>query len=218
MAAAAVIDEQAQPTERAALPSSAVHKATAPEVETGEALYAKNQLTVGSPQVQRFVEAGPKHAVDALNVDLFFDRSYDERLRRMVEHVAQVEGPVLETVLARRIARAHGWQRTGARIQERVTAIAAKVLKATEEDVGTFFWHSSRGPEEPVHFRSGGEEPRGVEEVCLAELVALARVVCEEGKSGDSAVAAMAHALGLRHVRAANRNLLEKALELASRA
>jgi very-short-patch-repair endonuclease len=185
------------------------------EEDAPERIYAKNEATPSGAPFHGFVEADPRQAVEILNADLFFDRSYDESLRRMVEHVAHVEGPVLDTVLARRIARAHGWQRTGARIQERVTAVATKVLTATEEDVGTFFWHGSRGPDEPVHFRSGGEESRGVDEVCLAELASLARAVVGDGKSGDAAVAAMAHALGLRHVRAANRNRLEKAMDLA---
>jgi very-short-patch-repair endonuclease len=184
-------------------------------VELQEPVYARNESARSETLSVRFIEADPRSAVDAVNPELFFDRTYDDQLRRMVEHVAEVEGPVLDAVLARRIARSHGWQRTGARIQERVTALAAKVLRSTDEDVGVFFWSHKRGPEAPVRFRVGGEDARGVEEVCLAELVALARTVSEEGKSGDMAVSAMAQALGLRHVRAANRIRLEKALAAA---
>lgn len=60
-----------------------------------------------------FVESDPASVVDAVKADAFFDSGYDTVLLAMIAHVVEVEGPVLDTVLARRIARAHGWQRTG---------------------------------------------------------------------------------------------------------
>jgi very-short-patch-repair endonuclease len=150
-----------------------------------------------------------------VDADAFYEPSYDDRLRHMVERVAAIEGPVRDTVLARRIARAHGWQRTGARIQDRVSSIAMACLKSTEEDVGVFFWANDRGPEVPLVFRGAPDVERSVEEICMAELVALAKVVAMEGKAGDSAVIAMAHRLGLHRVRAASRSRFEKALEVA---
>jgi len=116
-------------------------------------------------------------------------------------------------VVARRIARAHGWQRTGARIHERVSSLAASRLPHTEEEVGVFFWARERGPDVPVLFNGAGEGGRSVDEICLAELVSLARLVIAEGLAGDDAVAAMAKRLGMHHVRTASRQRLEKALE-----
>lgn len=161
------------------------------------------------------LEADLQVATGSVDVDAFYDPSYDDRLRQMIEQVAAIEGPVRDTVLARRIARAHGWQRTGARIQERVSSIALSCLKSTEEDVGVFFWANDRGPEVPLVFRSAPDVERSVDEICMAELVALAKLVTMEGKTGDNAVIAMAHRLGLHRVRAASRNRFEKALELA---
>jgi very-short-patch-repair endonuclease len=160
------------------------------------------------------VESDLQGVAGSVDTDAFFDSSYDEQLRKMVEHVAAIEGPVRDTVLARRIARAHGWQRTGARIQDRVSSIARSCLKSTEEDVGVFFWAQARGPEVPVAFRSGSEEARNVDEICMAELVSLAKLVTGEGKTGDNAVVAMAQRLGLHRVRAASRSRFEHALEL----
>jgi hypothetical protein len=150
-----------------------------------------------------------------VDADAFYDASYEDRLRQMVEQLTAIEGPVRDTVLARRIARAHGWQRTGARIQDRVSAIAMSCLKSTEEDVGVFFWAHDRGPEMPFVFRGAPDVERSVEEICMAELVSLAKLVSVEGKTGDNAVIAMAHRLGLHRVRAASRSRFEKALEVA---
>jgi very-short-patch-repair endonuclease len=154
-------------------------------------------------------------AEDSVDADAFFNPSYDDRLRKMVEQVVAIEGPVLDTVLARRIARAHGWQRTGARILDRVSAVAASCFTSTEEDVGVFFWAHDRGPEVPIVFREGAEEGRNVDEICMAELVSLAKMVTAEGKTGDNAVVAMANRLGLHRVRAASRGRFERAIELA---
>jgi hypothetical protein len=94
-----------------------------------------------------FVEADPAFLVDGANPEAFFDTSYDSVLARMIAHVIEIEGQVRDSVLARRIARAHGWQRTGPRIQERANALAAKAHRTAREDVGTFYWPNGRDPE-----------------------------------------------------------------------
>lgn len=151
----------------------------------------------------------------SMNADTFFDASYDDQLRQMIEQIVDLDGPSRDTVLARRIARAHGWQRTGARIQERVSSIALSCLKFTEEDVGIFFWARDREPELPILFSHDGKGGRSVDEICMAELISLAQLVAEEGRSGDDAVMAMAKRLGMHHVRASSRKRLETALDNA---
>jgi hypothetical protein len=97
-----------------------------------------------STATHRHVEFHAPDVAGSADPEAFFDPSYDDQLRRMIEEVAAAEAPVRDTVLARRIARAHGWQRTGARIQDRVSSIALSCLKSTEEDVGVFFWTHDR--------------------------------------------------------------------------
>jgi very-short-patch-repair endonuclease len=155
------------------------------------------------------------HAATAVSADAFFLSSYDDQLRRMVQQIVGADGPVRDTVLARRIARAHGWQRTGTRIQERVSMVAHSCLKATEEDVGVFFWTNDRGSEAPIQFNCESDASRNIDEICMAELVSLAKLVITDGKAGYGAVVAMAKRLGMHQVRAASRGRLEKALELA---
>jgi len=175
--------------------------------------YARNvSETLITPSAV-FVEADPTSVVDCINPEAFFDTSYDSMLTRMIAHVVEVEGPVLDAVLARRIARAHGWQRTGSRILERVDALAAKSHRATQEDVGTFYWPNGRDPEAPVPFRRAADESaRAVDEICMPELMALAREVLAMGKRGEEVMIAMARELGMRRLGAANRGRIERAV------
>ncbi len=193
--------------------SSAVSKSNDSQREK----YAKNTSNTVPVRVVEYVEANPLSVVDRVEADAFFDTSYDSTLARMIAHVIEVEGPVLDSVLARRIARAHGWQRTGSRIQERVEALATKSHRATQEDVGIFYWAMNRGPEVPCVFRRTNPDiTRTADEICMLELVALARSVVATGKTGDAGVAAMAHELGLQRVRAAGRGRCEAALKVVA--
>ena len=168
-------------------------------------------------ELNRFVEADPLDAASEGQVDaaLFFDPGYEEILLAMVRHVVEIEGPILDAVLARKIARAHGFARTGSRIQERVEQRAAGEFAVTEEDgVGTFYWPKHVEPGSAVPYRAPLEEgaSRGGEEICLQELRSLARQTRDLGLAGEDAVIAMARELGLQRLRAASRGRLEKAL------
>jgi hypothetical protein len=183
-----------------------------PEVQYASRIEAGQDIhSTISPQSEMSEQA----TMGSMNADTFFDASYDSQLRQMIEQIVDLDGPSRDTVLARRIARAHGWQRTGARIQERVSSIALSCLKFTEEDVGMFFWARDREPELPILFSHDGKGGRSVDEICMAELISLAQLVAEEGRSGDDAVMAMAKRLGMHHVRASSRKRLETALDNA---
>lgn len=91
----------------------------------------------------------PAQAVEGMSSDQFFDSA------SMISRVVNDEGPVL----ARRIARAHGWVRTGAGIQDRVYQVArAHFGSHDEEQFGTFFWPTHLSPEASPSFRRPGEE------------------------------------------------------------
>lgn len=175
--------------------------------------YARNAGT--APPVNgdgRFHEADPASAVAAANPEGFFDRDYTATLQEMIAHVVAVEGPVRDDVLARRIARAHGWLRTGARIRDRVLAIARARFPTVEEEVGVFVWPAGADQTSwPSFRRPVGEEARPVDEIALPELVALARAVKDEGITGEDAITAMARDAGLQKLRAASRDRLRRA-------
>ena len=73
------------------------------------------------------------------DADQFFEFRYRQTLRDMVEVVMAAEAPIREDVLAKRIARAHGWLRTGSRIRNQI-ALHLRDLDATDEKTGRFLW------------------------------------------------------------------------------
>ena len=135
---------------------------------------------------------------------------------QLLTQLVQHEGPVLDGVLARRIARAHGFQRTGSRIQERVEQIARRLFDATKEAGGTFYWPRGVDTHAEFAFRKPSDEgsARDIEEICQPELVSLARWVLGNGKSGEEALTAMAREIGLMKLRNASRGRLEAALRV----
>ncbi|AVI58428.1 DNA helicase (plasmid) [Paracoccus yeei] len=96
----------------------------------------------------------------------FFDADYTADLRAMMRDIVAADGPMPDTALARRIAQAHGWQRTGARIQSRIAALHDD-FDRTEEAGVRFLW--TRGAvRDRLPFRGLGE--RALREVSRAEI------------------------------------------------
>jgi len=178
--------------------------------------YAADPLP-GSTEEQIFVEVDLATGGYAINPDDFFDSDYDATLLGMIEHVIQVEGPVKDEVLARRIARAHSWSRTGSRIQDRVVRLAESHFVARKEDVGVFFWAKGSGGAEIVAFRrSSVGNARSVDEISLLELTSLAVRFRNEGHDEESALSLMARELGLLKLRTASRERLQLAWQKSS--
>ncbi len=178
-----------------------------------------DQQAVGGDRDRYFEVSQPADAVSAsaVSAEQFYESPYETVLQLMVEWVVLREGPVLDAVLARRIARAHGFQRTGSRIQERVGQVARRLFETTEEGGGTFYWPRGLATHSDVPFRwpLNDDSARGVEEICERELVSLARWVLASGKSGQLAAVVMAREMGLMKLRAVSRGRLEAALAAA---
>lgn len=165
----------------------------------------------------RFREADPMSVVSTVAPEAFFDREYTAALQEMIAHVIAVEGPVRDDVLARRIARAHGWLRTGPKIRDRVITLARARFPMCQEDVGVFFWPAGTDQNVwPSFRRPAGDEARPVDEIALPELVALAKAVKDDGITGEDAITAMARDAGLQKLRAASRDRLRRAWTMAS--
>lgn len=192
-------------------------QATAEAEHEPEEVYARRVTASNGGELligQHYVERDPASAVDALDPDAFFDKVYDERLQAMIAFVVAEEGPILDLALARRISRAHGWQRTGIRIQERVEEVAKRHFKITEEDVGTFYWPERLPPGSAVTFRPPvPDAQRSMDEVCIEELVALAESVVSAAATDDENLVLMARELGISRLRASSRRRLDEALK-----
>lgn len=221
--AAAKVDSSAEPTAHSEMPA-AVNNADGPptpaanESSSRTETYARNSSASISERASKaeFIEidlAMTDHVADA---EQFFEREYDARLLAMVEHVVKTEGPVRDEVLARRIARAHGWSRTGARILERVVALSKQHFHSEPEDVGLFFWPAREVADSAIVFRRPAPgSTRAVDEIALAELAALATELKARGYDRESALTAMAKEVGLLKLRTSSRERLERAWEIA---
>lgn len=206
-------------TDRAGMPQLPLQSETNESADASYAaastVLAKAEATI--PRNNRlFVVSQPEEAIEAgvLSAERFYDSGYADVLIRMVEWVVQHEGPVLDAVLARRIARAHGFLRTGSRIQERVEQIAIQRFGKTEESAGTFYWPDGYTPGTKVAFRWPFDEDsaRSVDEICEQELLSLARWVIDSGKTGEDALISMAREIGLMKLRSTTRARLEAML------
>jgi len=160
-------------------------------------------------------ETDPAQAVEGVSPDQFFDSAYTPILQNMISHVVNEEGPVLDSVLARRIARAHGWVRTGARIRDRVDQVArAHFSTHDEEQLGTFFWPTHLPPEATPSFRRPGDDDsmRSLAEICLQELAALVSEMQAKGHEADVLIQAVAREAGVSKLAHAGRLRIEKAI------
>lgn len=177
-----------------------------------DVMYANSSALAQSPSDDIYVEVDLAMTEHAPDPELFFASSYDERLLGMITSVVDGEGPVRAEVLGRRIARAHGWAKTGGRILGRVVDLASRHFEIESESGGMFVWPKALSDRSTLKFRVPGPgAARQVDEVSLAELRVLAARFRAEGHDEDSALSAMSRELGLLRLRAASRERLVEA-------
>jgi very-short-patch-repair endonuclease len=144
----------------------------------------------------------------------FFDDGYSDQLRTMAQSILETEAPIREDVLARQVARAHGFARTGAKLRQRILDLVSDVV-ATEETTGRFLWNAD-GPLTAVPFRYAynEEERRSVDEISIAELLGLIQANPQVLHEADPAIA-YARELGLARLAQSARERLEEAISRA---
>ncbi|MDH0525026.1 DUF3320 domain-containing protein, partial [Achromobacter xylosoxidans] len=117
----------------------------------------------------------------------FYDRASNARLTAELRQVIETEGPLPESVLHRRVARAWGLERTGARIVERLRQLTPADSGRTREGEVTFLWPAGARPAAWADFRGAGEDEasrRRVDDVCLEELAnGVLRVLATTGNA-----------------------------------
>lgn len=213
-----VIEEATSVVDDAVIPESANDEGGAFANEQFASVASASQ-SLSSPQspyrpiqTVHYRESDPASSVAGVNPDAFFENGYSEVLSMLIAHVISEEGPILDVILARRVARAHGWVRTGAKIRERVSSIAQNTHRMTIDDVGDFYWPSHLTDAANIVCRRPGDEAgiRPVDEISSEELAALARELHAKGKTGEALLHAMARELGLQKLTASSRMRLEK--------
>jgi len=145
------------------------------------------------------------------NPELFFEFSYRSTLQAMVDAIIAHEAPLREDVLAQRIARAHGWLRTGARIRDQI-ARHLRRLERTQETPGVFVWQPGTvSPRFPFRQPQSEEHRRPLSDICLPELVDF---ILSHRAALDEADPPLVYArlLQLERLAASSRERLEEAI------
>lgn len=131
---------------------------------------AQDQL---QPGIYRFTTFEPERLL--LQPEQFFEPAYSALLAGLIAKVVKQESPVKDEVLVERIARAHGFLRSGNRIRERVlylTRSAHYLLQ--EEDGATFIWSNAATSSSwsLARYPATSKDCRSIEEIALPELAA----------------------------------------------
>lgn len=121
----------------------------------------------------------PVYAASALPTGdpvAFYEASANRRLEEHLRRVVDSEGPLPETLLFKRVARAWGLERTGSRISERLRGLAPADIRRTSEGAVTFYWPTGSDPKTWHAFRIAGDSEdskRHVSDVCAEEIAAV---------------------------------------------
>ena len=149
-----------------------------------------------------------------LDREAFYEPIYAPTLRRLVRRVIETEAPIYGDVLAMRIARAHGMERTG-NVIRRLVAEVAQGFPTSAEEGREVIWKVDARTDAPVTYRGATEHIRSHGDVPVAELASLALPNLRRGWTDDQIIREMALRLRLSRVRATVRRRLEAALAFA---
>jgi very-short-patch-repair endonuclease len=156
--------------------------------------------------------ADPASSGCAPDPELFYDPLHRKRIRAMVSHVIEIEGPIYEDLLVQRLARAHGFSRAAGRIREVVVRAIDDQNVRTIDDDRTLVWPKNTDAAAPVYFRSAPTDIRDHNDIPLVELRSLALTFVADGADHEEAVRRMAAEFGLGKLRENTRRRFERAL------
>lgn len=145
----------------------------------------------------------------SINIDSerFHDESYDETLAHLIDKILENEAPIIDSQLINRVARAHGFQRTGRLIRERVLEIVDAHYYLQSDPVGgAFVWRDAEMPSRWCQYRVPASENdlRKIEEIAFEELRAAAL-----SQPGAGVPVEIARMFGISRLAAQGRERLE---------
>ncbi|WP_298325498.1 DUF3320 domain-containing protein [Asticcacaulis sp.] len=143
--------------------------------------------------------------------DRFHDFDYRHTLKAMIDRIIALEAPVRADILAQRIARAHGWLRTGPKIRERIDLYMRDVERVTESS-GEFIWRKGT-VHDVITYRAAvnPELRRPPADIALPELASIVLDNPDLFLTRDPALE-LARLLGVERLTASSRARLDEAL------
>ena len=145
----------------------------------------------------------------------FYNSDYRPTIRAVSLNYIDANGPVTFNHLAKKIARLHGFQRTGVKIRDQVRAsILDQRLSTKSESSQVIYWPENATPKPVIAFRGlgGGDEQRGWGDIPLPERVGLAREALT--KSADP-MSYIKDALGVSRAGSMFQEEIRRAIDLA---
>jgi hypothetical protein len=147
----------------------------------------------------------------------FYDDAYLSTLRPICVDIIDKMGPITFVQLAEKVARAHGFQRTGSEIKKRVWAAVGRQRKNTRAPDGSnTFWPQGVEPMAHIPYRGEvvGGEARPWSAAPYVERLGLAVKIVHTVPSSER-LAEMARQIGVGRLRAKTRDELVELLESA---
>lgn len=170
--------------------------------------------SVSTPQSAPYTLTDFSDFTDRISWDRFYSADYDLTLRELIGHVLDVEGPIADTLLVNRIARAHGLQRSGRMIIERVMGISKSHFHVRPDPLGgTFVWRDIDLSATWSIYRIAPSDAalRKLEEIAFEEI----RAAIRAHATGDVAHE-VARVFGIRRLSADGRSRIQTIMRMES--
>jgi hypothetical protein len=144
----------------------------------------------------------------------FYDGGYRPILRQMIALVVATEAPIYEDVMVERIARAHGFQRSGNNIYQIIAGVIGREFTRSKDDDRVVIWPSGMQTNTLSPYRESFRGMRSHSDIPLAELASLAAPFARLRMNDEEVLRRMAEHFQLWRLREATRGRFEAALNL----
>ncbi|QQL43714.1 DUF3320 domain-containing protein [Sulfuriroseicoccus oceanibius] len=145
-----------------------------------------------------------------LDPELFHDELYTPVLKELIEHTLKTEAPIADDLLVNRIARVHGFKRSGRLIRERIFSIVDEHFHTSSDgDSSSFIWideaskASLSSPRVPVC----EDSTRKIEHIAPEEILLASKHI-----QGDDQAYEISRLFGVRRLSSNGRECIERAL------
>lgn len=162
-------------------------------------------------QVVPYEEASFEMLAEKISGERFKDSDYEPVLTSLIRALIEVEAPISEKLVAKKISQCHGFGRTGRLIRERILDLAERDFPNFKEPTGgSFFWKSSEHRDALNICRQPkkGQSSRSLDDICAAEIVVAAKL---SGKSVNPSQ--VGKILGIQRLSSDSRERLADILE-----
>jgi Protein of unknown function (DUF3320) len=165
--------------------------------------------------VETYREANPAE-IATPDQSRFYDPAYRIELRKMVDHVIGVEGPLYFDLLVDRISRAHGFQRAKHMIRDIIrSALRRGRYPQTQDDGQELIWPIGADTHALCPWRGSGG--RRHNQIPLIELASLANVFQPAELDDEAVIRTMQDVFGLGRLANSTRGRFQSAIGIARR-